>query len=145
MQLFPRTRVFSNKSALHIRWPKYWSFPFSISPSNEYSGLISFRMFWLDLHTVRGTLKSLLQHHYSKTSILQHSTFCGASWVFQTVKNLHSMQENQVQFLSWKDPLEKGMATLPLQARMQYSCLVNSWTKEPGRLQSMGLQRVGHG
>ena len=60
MQLFPRTRVFSKESALRIRWPKYWSFPFSISPSNEYSGLISFSMFWFDRHTVHGTLKNLL-------------------------------------------------------------------------------------
>ena len=73
--VFPRIRVFSNESVLHIRWPKYWSFSFSISPSNEYSGLISFRMGWLDLLAVQGTLKSLLQHHSSKTSILQHSAF----------------------------------------------------------------------
>ena len=72
---FPRIRVFSNKSVLHIRWPKYWSFSFSISPSNEYSGLISFRMDWLDLLTVQETLKSLLQHHSSKASVLQHSAF----------------------------------------------------------------------
>ena len=73
--VFPRIRVFSNKSALHIRWPKYWSFSFSISSSNEYSGLISFRMDWLDLLAVQGTLKSPLQHHSSKASILQCSAF----------------------------------------------------------------------
>ena len=73
--IFPSIRVFSNESALHIRWPKYWSFSFNISPSNEYSGQISFRMDWLDLLTVQGTLKSLLQHHSSKASILQHSAF----------------------------------------------------------------------
>ena len=67
--------VFSNESVLHIRWPKYWSFSFSISPSNEYSGLISFRIHWFDLLAVQGTLKSLLQHHSSKASILQHSAF----------------------------------------------------------------------
>ena len=72
---FPSIRVFSNESALPIRWPKYWSFSFSISPSNEYSGLVSFRMDWLDLRAVQGTLKSLLQHHSSKASILQHSAF----------------------------------------------------------------------
>ena len=71
--IFPSIRVFSNESALHIMWPKYWSFSFSISPSNEHSGLISFRMDWLDLLTVQGTLKSLLQHHSSKASILQRS------------------------------------------------------------------------
>ena len=70
----PSIRVFSNKSVLHIRWPKYWSFSFSISPSNEYSGLISFRMDWLDLLAVQGTLKSL-EHHSPKASILRHSVF----------------------------------------------------------------------
>ena len=73
--IFPSTRVFSNESVLHIRWPKYWSFSFSISPSNEYSGLISFRIDWLDLLAVQGTLKSLLQHHSSKASILWCSAF----------------------------------------------------------------------
>ena len=72
---FPSIRVFSNESALHIRWPKYWSFSFNISPSNEYSGLISFRIDWLDLLAVYGTLKSLLQHHSSKASILWYSAF----------------------------------------------------------------------
>ena len=73
--IFPRIRVFSNESSLRIRCPKYWSFSFSISPSNEYSGLISFRTDWLDLLAVQGTLKSLHQHHSSKASILQHSAF----------------------------------------------------------------------
>ena len=73
--IFPSIRVFSNEWALCIRWPKYWSFNFNISPTNEYSGLISFRMDWLDLLAVQGTLKSLLQHHSSKASILQHSAF----------------------------------------------------------------------
>src|SRR5574337_816584 len=71
----PSTRVFSNESTLHMRWPKYWSFSFSISPSNEHPGLMSFRMDWLDLLAVQGTLKSLLQHHSSKASILWHSAF----------------------------------------------------------------------
>ena len=71
----PRIRVFSNESNLHMRWPNYWSFSFNISPSNEHPGLISFRMGWLDLLAVQGTLKSLLQHHSSKASILQHSAF----------------------------------------------------------------------
>ena len=73
--IFPSIRVFSNESVLHIRWPKYWSFSFSISPSNEYSGMISFRMDWLDLLAVQGTLKSLLQHHSSKASVLWRSAF----------------------------------------------------------------------
>ena len=73
--IFPSIRIFSNESALCIRWPNYWSFSFSISSSNEHPGLISFRMDWLDLLAVQGTLKSLLQHHSSKASILQHSAF----------------------------------------------------------------------
>ena len=73
--IFPSVRVFSSESALHIRWPKYWSFSFNISPSTEYSGLISFRMDWFDLLAVQGTFKSLLQHHSSKASILRHSAF----------------------------------------------------------------------
>ena len=72
----PSIRVFSNESTLHMRWPKYWSFSFSISPCNEHPGLVSFRMDWLDLLAVQGTLKSLLQHHSSKASILRHSAFC---------------------------------------------------------------------
>ena len=73
--VFPSIRVFSNESVLHIKWPSYWSFSFSISPPSEYSGLISFRVDWFDLLAVQGTLKSLLQHHSSKASILWHSAF----------------------------------------------------------------------
>ena len=73
--IFPSIRVFSNESVLHIRWPKYWSFSLNISPSNKHPGLISFRMNWLDLLAVQGTLKSLLQHHSPKASILRHSAF----------------------------------------------------------------------
>ena len=73
--IFPSIRVFSNESALHIRWPKYWSFNFNISPTNEHPGLISFRVDWLDLLAVQGPLKSLLQHHSSKSLILWHSVF----------------------------------------------------------------------
>ena len=84
--IFPSTRVFSNESILHIRWPKYWSFSFSTSLSNEYSGLISFRMDWLDLLAVQGTLKSLLQHHSSKASVLWQSAFfiVPLSYVYMT-------------------------------------------------------------
>ena len=77
--IFPRIRVFSNESVLHRRWQNYWSFSFSISPSNEHPGLISFRMDWLDLLAVQGTLKSLLQHHSSKPSVLR----CSAIFIFQ--------------------------------------------------------------
>ena len=73
--IFPNIRVFSNVSTIHIKWPKYWSFSFNIISSNEHLGLISFRMDWLDLLAVQGALKSLLQHHYSKSSILLHSSF----------------------------------------------------------------------
>ena len=73
--IFPSSRVFSNESVICIRWPKYWSFSYSICPFNEYSGLISFRMYWLDLLAVQGTLKGLIQHQSSKASILWHSTF----------------------------------------------------------------------
>ena len=79
--VFPSIRIFSNELALHIRWPNYWSFSFSIRPSNEYSGLISFRMDWLDLLAVQGTLKSLLQHHSSKASIL----WCSAFFIYTSI------------------------------------------------------------
>ena len=90
--IFPSIRVFSNESVLHIRWPKYWSFSpsFSISPSNENSGLISFRMDWLDLHAVQGTLKSLLQYHSLKASILQRSAFFTVS----TLTSIHDHWKN---------------------------------------------------
>ena len=83
--IFPGIRVFSNESVLHIRWPKYWSFSFSISPSNEYSGMISFRMDWLDLLAVQGTLKSLLQPYSSKASIL----WCSAFFIVPTLTSIH--------------------------------------------------------
>ena len=86
--IFPNIRVFSNESAPHIRWPKYWSFSFSISPFNEYSGLIFFRIDWLDLLEVQGTLKSLLQHHSSKASVLQHCLFYGP-----TLTSIHDLLE----------------------------------------------------
>ena len=88
--IFPSIRVFSNESALHIRWPKYWSFSFNISPSNEHPGLISFRMDWLDLLAVQGILKSLLQHHSSKPSILQ----CSAFFTVQLFTSIHDHRKN---------------------------------------------------
>ena len=88
--IFPSIRVFSNQSVLHVRWPKHWSFSFSISPSNEYSGLISFRMDWLDLLAVQETLKNLLQHHSSKASILQ----CSAFFIVQLIST-HDNWKNQ--------------------------------------------------
>ena len=90
--IFPSIRVFSNESALCITWPKYWSFSFNISPSNEHPGLISFRMDWLDLLAVQGTLKSLLQHHSSKASILRCSTFfvLQLSYPYMTTEKVQS-------------------------------------------------------
>ena len=88
--IFPNMRVFSNESDLHIRWPKYWSFSFSISPSNKYSGLISFRIDWFDHLAVQGTLKSLLQHHSLKASILQCSTFLFPYMLFTTILPINS-------------------------------------------------------
>ena len=116
--IFPSIRVFSNESALRIRWPKYWSFSFNISPFNEYSGLISFRMNWLDLLAVQATVKSLVQYHSSKASILWRSAF----FIYQL-----------------SHPLEKGMAI--------HSSILAwrvPWTEEPDGLQSLGSQRVGH-
>ena len=88
--IFPSIRVFSSESVLRIRWPKYWSFSFCISPSNEYSGLISFKMDWLDLHAVQGTLKSLLQHHSLKASILLRSAF----FMVLTLTSIHDCWKN---------------------------------------------------
>ena len=88
--IFPRIRVFSNESALCIRWPKYWSFSFNISPSKEHLGLISFRIHWLDLLRDQGTLKSLLQHHSSKASILWHSAF----FYGPTLTSIHDYWKN---------------------------------------------------
>ena len=87
--VFPSIRVFSNESALHIRWPKYWSFSFHISPSNEHPGLISFRMDWLDLLAVQGILKSLLQHHSSKALVLGVRFRCTAKWFSYTYKHIY--------------------------------------------------------
>ena len=131
--IFPNIRVFSNELVLCVRWLKYWSFSFSTNPSNEYSGLISFRIDWLDLLAFQVTLKSLLQHHRSKASILWHSAFFTVShmttgktialtvWTFvgkvmSLLLALHSST------LSWKIP----------------------WTEEPGGLQSMESLGVGH-
>ena len=96
--IFPSIRVFSNESELHIRWPKYWSFSFSISPSNEHPGLLSFRMDWLDLLAVQGTLKSLLQDHSSKASSLLHSAFfiVQLSHPYMTTGKNHSFDQTDL-------------------------------------------------
>ena len=128
--IFPSIRVFSSESALRIRWPKDWSFSYSISPSNEYSELISFRMDWFDLLAVQRTLKSLLQHHNSKASILPHSAFFRrASLVAQGLKHLPPMRETRVRSLGREDNLEKEMVTHSSTLAWRIP-----WTEEPGRL-----------
>ena len=113
--IFPSIRVFSNESVLHIRWPKYWSFSFNIRPSNEYSGLISFKMDWLDLLAVQGTLKSLLQYHSSKASIL----WCSASLTRQTfVGKVMSLLFNM-------------LCTLVIAFLPRSKCLLISWLQSP--------------
>ena len=140
--IFASIRVFSNESILRNRWPKYWSFSFNIRPSNEYSGLISFRMDSFDLLAVQGTLKSLLQHHRSiNSSVLSFLysptlTSMRASLVAQTVKCLPTMWETWVQSLGQEDLLEKEMAT----THSSILAWKIPWMEEPGRLQSMGCK-----
>ena len=100
--IFPSIRVFSSESSLHIRWPKYWSFSLSISPSSEYSRLISFRTDWFDLLAVQGTLKSLLQHHSSKTSIIWHSAF------FMVYSHIHTWLLQKPQLWLYRPLSEKS-------------------------------------
>ena len=147
--IFPSIRVFSNESVLRIRWPKYWSFSFSLSPSNEYSGLVSFRMDCLDLLAVQGTLKSLLQHHSSKASIL----WCSAFFIIQlshpymttgkTIALTRQTFVGKVMSLFFnilpRLVIEKAMATHSRTLAWQIP-----WTEEPGRLQSMGSLGVRH-
>ena len=123
----PSIRVFSNESTLCMRWPKYWSFSFSISSSNEHPGLISFRMDWLDLLAVQRTLKSLLQHHRSKASVLQRSA-----------ANVLTLYINACT-LSSSGFSEKAMA--PHSRTLAWKI---PWAEEPGGLQSMGSLGVGH-
>ena len=130
--IFPRIRLFSNESVLVIRLPKYWSFSFSISPSNEYSGLISFRMSWLDLLAVQGTLKSLLQHHSSKASILRCSAFF-------TVQLSHPyMTTGKTISLTRQTVVDKVMSLLfNMLSRLvitflpRSKCLLISWLQSP--------------
>ena len=147
--IFPSIRVFSNESALRMRWPKYWSFSFNISPSNEQSGLISLRIDWFYLLAVQGTLKSLLQHHSAKASILQHSSFfivqfshpymttgktialTRPTFVGKVISLLFNMLSRLV--------MEKAMATHSSTLAWKIP-----WTEEPGGLKSMGSLRVRH-
>ena len=128
----PSSRVFSNESTLHMRWPKYWSFSFSIIPSKEHPGLISFRMDWVDLLAVHGTLKSLIQHHSSKASILQHSAFF-------TVQLLHPyMTTGKTIALTRQTFVGKVMSLLfNMLSRLvitflpRSKCLLISWLQSP--------------
>ena len=132
--IFPSIRVFSNVSALHIRWPKYWSFSFIISPSNEYSGLISFRIDWFHLFAVHGTLKSLLQHHSLKASILQCSVFFMVQlshWNMTTGKTIALII--QTFSLTKHGPLEMGMANHP-----SIFALGTPWTVGKGKKTVLG-------
>ena len=141
LSIFPSIRVFSNESVLRVRWLKSWSFSFSISPSNEHPGLISFRMDWLDLLAVQGALKSLLQHHSSKVSILQ----CSAFFILQlshsymtTGKTIDLTKQTFVYlFSSHSCLLEKETATHS--SILAWRIL---WTEEPGGLPSVGSHRV---
>ena len=133
--IFPSIRVFSSESILHIRWPNYWSFSFSISPSNEYSGLISFRIDWLDLLAVQGTLKSLLQHHSSKASILQCSAFfiVQLSHSYMTTGKTIALTRwtfvDKVMFLLFNMLYRLVMTYLPMSKR-----LLMSWLQSPSAL-----------
>ena len=134
--IFPSIRVFSNESALCIRWPKYWSYSFSISPSNEYSGLISFRIDWFDLLAVQGTLKSLLQHHSSKASVLRHSAFFMAqlSHLYMTAGKTIALTiricvSNVMSVFFFNTLSRFVIAFLP-----RNNCLLISWLQSPSRV-----------
>ena len=129
--IFPSIRVFSNESALRIRWPKYWSYSFSMSPSNEYSGMISFMIDWFDLLSVQGILKSLLQHHNSNASILQHSTFLWSNshihtWLLDKPKLWLDGTVGKVMFLLFNMLSRLVIAILP---RSKH--LFISWLQSP--------------
>ena len=137
----PRIRVFSNESTLHMRWPKYWSFTFSISPSNEYPGLISFRMDWLDLLAVQGTLKRLLQHHSSKASILR----CSAFFTFQ-LSHPHMTTGKTIALTRWTFVGKVMSLLLNMLSRLvitflpRSKCLLISWMQSPSSV--IGLAKM---
>ena len=132
LHFFPSIRVISNESALRIRWPKYWSFSFSIRPSNEYSGLTAFRMDWLDLLAVRGTLKSLLQHHSLRASILQSSAFFMVQLSHPNVTTGKTIALTRWTFVSKVMSLLFNMLTRLVIAFLPMSkCLLISWLQSP--------------
>ena len=130
--IFPSIRVFSNESVLHIRWPKYWSFSFSISPFKEYFGLISFRMDWLDLLAVQGTLKSLLQHHSSKASIL----WCSAFFIVQ-LSHPYMITGKTIALTRWTfvgkvmSLLFNMLSRLVITFLPRSKCILISWLQSP--------------
>ena len=133
--IFPNIRVFSNKSVLPIRWPKYWCFSISISPSNEYSGLISFRMDWFDFLAVQGTLKSLLQHHSPKASVLRHSAF----FIVQ-LSQAHMTTEKTIALTRWTfvgkvmSLLFNMLSRLVITFLPRSECLLISWLQSPSEV-----------
>ena len=130
--VFPGIRVFSNESALHIRWPKYWGFSFSISPSNEYSGLISFRIDWFELLAGQGTLKSVLQHHNLKASILQHSAFFMVQFSQPYMTTGKTIALTRWTFVGKVMSLLFNMlSTLVIAFLPRSKCLLISWLQSP--------------
>ena len=130
--VFPSIRVFFNELSLHIRWPKCWSFSFSFSPSNEYSGLISFKIDWFELLAVQGTLKSLLQHHSSKASILRHSTFFIAQLSYPNMTIGKTIALTRWTFVSKVVPWLCNMLSMFVIAFLPRSkCLLSSWQQSP--------------
>ena len=132
LSIFPSIRIFSNELVLHIRWPKYWSFSFSISPSNEYSGLISFRIVWLDLFAVQGTLKSILQHHSSKASVL----WCSAFFIVQ-LSHPYMTTGKTIALTRWTSVGKVMSLLFNLLSRLvkaflpRSKCLLISWLQSP--------------
>ena len=130
--IFPSIRVFSNKSTLHMRWPKYWTFSFSISPSKEHPGLMSFRIDWLDLLAVQGILKSLLQHHSSKASILQGSVFFTVQLSHPYMTTGKTIALTRCTFVSKVIPLLFNMLSrLVITFLPRSKCLLISWLQSP--------------
>ena len=130
--IFPIIRVFSNESGLHIRWPKYWSFSFSISPSSEYSGLISFKMDWLDLLAVQGTLKSLLQHHSSKASVLRLSAFFIVQLSYPYMTSGKTIALTRWTFVGKVISLLFNMLSrLVIPFLLRSNCILISWLQSP--------------
>ena len=143
--IFPRIRIFSNESVLPIRWPKYWSFSFNITPSNEYWGLISFRRDWLDLLAVQGTLKSVLQHHSSKASVLWRSAF----FIVQ-LSHIYMTTGKTIALTRWTfvgkamSLLFNILSRLVMATHSSVLAWRIPWMGKPGRLQSTGSHRVRH-